>query len=71
MCDLYQISNSIISNFSSCNSVSLDSLHNTFCMHMYECELWILSNGQDENIVWNELFVYDDIVKLIDYICIK
>ena len=24
----------------------------------------------DENIVWNELFAYDDIVKFIDYICI-
>ena len=30
------------------NSVSLDSVHNTFCMHMYDCELWNLSNGQDE-----------------------
>ena len=48
VCDLYQISNSIISDFSSCNSVSLDSLHNTFCMHMYGCELLNLSNGQDE-----------------------
>ena len=48
VCDLYQRSNSIISDFSSCNSVSLDSLHNTFCMHMYGCELWNLSNGHDE-----------------------
>ena len=30
VCDVYQRSNSIISDFSSCNSVSLDSLHNTF-----------------------------------------
>ena len=26
---------------------------------------------RDENIVWNELFVYDDIVKFNDYICIQ
>ena len=25
---------------------------------------------RDENSLWNELFAYDDIVKLIDYICI-
>ena len=48
VCDLYQRSNSIISDFSTCNSVSLDSLHNTFCIHMYGCELWNLSNGQDQ-----------------------
>ena len=29
-----------------------------------QCEM------RDENIVWNELFAYDDIVKFIDYICI-
>ena len=36
------------------SNVSLDSLHNTFCMHIYGCELWNLSNGQDEKfkIVW-------------------
>ena len=57
VCDLYQRSNSIISDFSSCNGVSLDSLHNTFCMHMYECELWKLSNGQDEKykIAWSKV----------------
>ena len=57
MCDLYQRSNSIISDFSSCNSVSLDSLHKTCCMHMYGCELWNLSNGQDEKfkIPWRKV----------------
>ena len=29
-----------------------------------------LCEMRDENIVWNELFAYDDIVKFIDYICI-
>ena len=57
VCDLYQRSNSIIYDFSSCNSVSLDSLHNTLCMHMYGCELWNLSNGQDEKfkIAWRKV----------------
>ena len=43
VCDLYQRSNSVISDFNVCDSVSLDSLHQTYCMHMYECELWNLS----------------------------
>ena len=55
--DLYQRSNIIISDFSSCNSVSLDSLHNIFCMHMYGCELWNVSNGHDEKfkIAWRKV----------------
>ena len=48
MCDLYLRSNSIISDFCSCNSVSLDCLHNIFCMHIAGCELTNWSNGQDE-----------------------
>ena len=57
VCDLYQRSNSILYDFSSCNSVSLDSLHNTFCMQMYGCELWNLSNDQDEQfkIAWRKV----------------
>ena len=35
VCDLYQHSNSVISDFNVCDSVSLDSLHQTYCMHMY------------------------------------
>ena len=30
-----------------------------------------LCEMRDETIVWNELFVYDDIAKFIDYICIQ
>ena len=33
MSDLYQRSYSVISNFNVCDSVSLDSLHQTYCMH--------------------------------------
>ena len=29
-----------------------------------------LCEMRDEHIVWNELFVYDDIVNFFDYICI-
>ena len=46
VCDFYQRSNSVLANFSGCDSESLDSLHNTFCMHMYGCELWNLSYGK-------------------------
>ena len=42
VCDLYQRSNSVISDFNVCD-VSLDSLHQTYCMHMYRCELWNLN----------------------------
>ena len=45
VCDLYQHSNSVISDFNVCDSVSLDCLHQTYCMcmHIYGCELWNLS----------------------------
>ena len=32
VCDLYQRSNSIITEFHACDSETLDSLHSTFCM---------------------------------------
>ena len=43
VCDLYQRSNLINSQFRSCDSETLDRLHKTYCMHMYGCELWNLS----------------------------
>ena len=39
ICDLYQRSNRVNSDFSVCDSNALDSLHRTYCMHMYGCEL--------------------------------
>ena len=43
-CDLYQLSNFLISDFRVCDCITLDSLFNTSCMHMlYGCELWNLS----------------------------
>ena len=43
ICDLYQRSNLLITQFRSCDSETLDRLHKTYCMHMYGCELWNLS----------------------------
>ena len=43
VCDLYKRSNWIISDFRACDSSTLDSLHRTYCMHMYGCELWDLN----------------------------
>ena len=44
VCDLYQCSNTVISDFNACDSsVTLDALYQTYCMHMYGCELWNLN----------------------------
>ena len=42
VCDLYQRSNLLISDFRVCDCITLDSLFNTYSMHMYGCELWVL-----------------------------
>ena len=39
VCDLYQRSNLLISDFRVCDSQTLDCLHITYCMHMYGSEL--------------------------------
>ena len=48
VCDLYQRSNSTISNFNACPS---------FCMHMYGCELWNLSSSYTDKyiIAWRKI----------------
>ena len=57
ICDLYQRSNLLISQFRSCDSETLDRLHKTYCMHMYGCELWNLScsyiNGY--KVAWRKI----------------
>ena len=57
VCDLYQRSNSTISDFNACNSDTLDMLHSSFCMHMYGCELWNLSLSYTDKyiIVWRKI----------------
>ena len=57
VCDLYRRSNSIITEFHECDSETLDSLHSTFCMHMYGCELWNLTSSHiDKYIIdWKKI----------------
>ena len=45
VCDLYQLSNRITAEFHACDSETLDSLHSTFCMQIYGCELWNLTSS--------------------------
>ena len=55
--DLYQRSNWVISDFRVCNSSTLDSLHQTYCMHMYGCELWDLNRNyvKDFKVAWRKI----------------
>ena len=57
ICDFYQCSNSVISDFRVCDSITLDKLHSTFCMYMYGCELWNLTCGAIDNfkIAWRKV----------------
>ena len=57
VCDLYQRSNSIITEFQACDSETLDSLHSTFCMHLYGCELWNLTSSYIDKyiIAWRKI----------------
>ena len=52
-CDLCQRSNRVISE----GSNALDSLHRTYCMHMYGCELWDLNcnNIKDFKVTWRKI----------------
>ena len=43
VCDLYQRSNQLISDFRVCDSQALDCLLKTYCMHMFCSELWNLN----------------------------
>ena len=45
VCDFYQGNNSVISDFSICDSETLDKVDSTFCMHMYGYELWNLKSS--------------------------
>ena len=52
----YQRSNRVLSDFTCrvCDSSTLDSLHKTYCMHMYGCELWDLNCNYVKNfkVAW-------------------
>ena len=55
--DLYQRSNWVISDFRVCDSSTLDSLHRSYCMHMYGCELWDLNRNyvKDFKVAWRKI----------------
>ena len=57
VCDLYQRSNLLISDFRVCDSIDLDSLHKIYCMHMYGSELWNLncSYVDDFKVAWRKV----------------
>ena len=48
--DLYLRSNRVISDFKVCDSSTLDSLHRTYCIHMYGSELWDLNCNNVKDI---------------------
>ena len=45
------------SDFRVCDSNALDSLHRTYCMHMYGCELWDLNcnYNKDFKVSWRKI----------------
>ena len=57
--DLYQRSIWVFSDFRVCDSSTLDSLHRTYCMHMYGCELWDLNYNymyvKDLKLAWRKI----------------
>ena len=59
VCDLYQRSNLIISQFRSCDGETLNRLHETYCMYMtvYGSELWNLSCNYIKNckVAWTKI----------------
>ena len=74
VCDLYQRSNLIISQFRSCDSKTLDRLHKTYCMHMYGCDvaLWNLNcNYMKDYNNNNKLFIRTYQYGLIEHISHK
>ena len=57
VCDLYQRSHLLISDFRVCDSIFLDSLHKIYCMHTYGSELWNLncSYSDDFKVAWRKV----------------
>ena len=60
VCDFYQRSHGIINDFRSCDSITLDNLHRTYCMHMYGCELWNLNDKNIDafRIAWRKIILW-------------
>ena len=63
VCGLNMRNNWVISDFSLCDCSTLDSLHRTYCMHMFGCELWALNCKyvRDFKVAWRKInVVYGD-----------
>ena len=57
VCDFYQRSNSVISDFGICDSETLDKIQFTFYMPMYGCELWKIMDSDVDKfyIAWRKV----------------
>ena len=57
VCDFYQRSNSVISDFGIYDSETLDKIHSTFWMHMYGCELWNITDSDVDKfyVAWRKV----------------
>ena len=57
VCDFYQRSNSVISDFGICDNETLDKIHSTFYMHMYGCELWNTTDSDVDRfyVAWRKV----------------
>ena len=45
----------LYSDFRVCDSSTLDSLHRTYCMHMYGCELWDINYKYEFKVAWRKI----------------
>ena len=52
VCYFYHRSHGLINEFRACDCITLDNLHRTYCMHMYDCEL---RNLNDKRIAWRKI----------------
>ena len=52
VCDLISKKQySVIRDFSICDSETLNKIHSTFCMHMCGCELWNITDSDEDKIL--------------------
>ena len=57
VCDFYQRSNSVISDFGIYDSETLDKIHFTLWMNMYGCELWNITDSDVDKfyVAWRKV----------------
>ena len=74
VCDLYKRNNWVISDFIAYDSSTLVSLHRTYCMHMYGCELWDLNwanNAIIDNLSYNIDLQFDTRTMKFVHLCLN